>query len=75
MSRLPFRVYGAVKTSKNKCKKNIEQLIMTIKLLHTNLDGLLYRALILPNWPKCQSLNPHNLTNEKTITGEISFQI
>ena len=33
----------------------------------------IYHALIVPNWPKWQSLNP--VTLQKLITGEIFFQI
>ena len=41
---------------------NLERFLRQIKSPLTRYKRELYRALIVPNWSKWQSLNPHNLT-------------
>ena len=40
----------------------LEQFLRWIRLQLTRYKRELYRELIVQNWPKCQSLNPHNFT-------------
>ena len=41
---------------------NLEQFLGWIQSPLTRYEREIYRALILPNWPKWQSLNPLNFT-------------
>ena len=41
---------------------NLERLLRRVKSPLTRLQREIYRALIVPNWPKWQSLQPKKFT-------------
>ena len=45
---------------------NLERVLERIKSPLPRYKREIYRALIVPNWPKCQSINPHNFTKERS---------